>query len=84
MRDLHIRPGQGFMLVYSVNSRLSFEAVISFRNRILRVKDDSSFPIILIGNKCDLTNDRQISTVRILANSTHTDQNLLVGRSRTS
>lgn len=32
-----------------------------FREQILRVKSDEDIPFILIGNKCDLTDKRQVS-----------------------
>lgn len=34
-----MRTGQGFMLVYSITNRASFDEVSSFREQILRVKD---------------------------------------------
>lgn len=48
------------MLVYSITSRDTFERLEIFRQSILRVK--RSKPIfILVGNKCDRTQDRQVS-----------------------
>lgn len=41
LRDQWIREGQGFLLVYSVTSRSSFEQVGRFRARIGRVKASS-------------------------------------------
>jgi GTPase KRas protein len=61
MRDQYIRTGQGFLCVYSICSRLSFDAMTNFRNHILRVKDEESYPIVIIGNKCDLEKDREVS-----------------------
>ncbi|CAA7260779.1 unnamed protein product [Cyclocybe aegerita] len=50
------------MLAFSVGSRRSFDAINSLHQRILRVKDTDSFPIILVGNKADLPeNKHQIS-----------------------
>jgi len=54
MRDQYIRTGQGFLCVYSITSRSSFEAITRFRDQILRVKDEESYPMIVVGNKCDL------------------------------
>ena len=34
-----MRTGQGFLCVYSITSKGSFEEIASFRERILRVKD---------------------------------------------
>jgi GTPase KRas protein len=51
MRDQYMRTGQGFLLVYSVTSRASFEEVNIFRDQIMRVKESSSVPLVLVGNK---------------------------------
>ena len=54
MREQYMRTGEGFLLVYSITSRSSFEEIVSFYKQILRVKDKDSFPVVLVGNKCDL------------------------------
>jgi GTPase KRas protein len=45
------------LLVYAVNSRSSFGELEELREKILRVKDMDWFPIVLVGNKADLTED---------------------------
>ena len=62
MREQYMRTGEGFLLVYSITSRQSFEEIPTFQQQILRVKDRDYFPIILVGNKCDLEHERQVST----------------------
>lgn len=62
MRDQYMRTGQGFMLVYNIASSESFREIKSFREQILRVKDDDKVPVVLIGNKSDLVDQRQVST----------------------
>jgi len=62
MRDQYIRSGQGFVIVFSITSRSSFESLNSFHDQILRVKDEDSFPTCILGNKCDLEKDREVST----------------------
>jgi len=57
-----MRSGEGFLLVYSITSRNSFEEIATFYQQILRVKDKDFFPIILVANKCDLEHERQVST----------------------
>jgi len=54
MRDQWIRSGEGFMLVYSIDDRQSFEDIVDHKDFILRVKDAIKGPIVLVGNKCDL------------------------------
>lgn len=63
MREQYVRSGQGFLLVYSVTSRQSFDAIQSLYQLIMRSKNnDPSFPIVLIGNKADLISERQVTS----------------------
>jgi len=62
MRDQYIRSGQGFIIVYSITSRSTFEGLQSFHDQILRVKDTDSYPVVILGNKCDLEKDREVMT----------------------
>ena len=66
MREQYMRTGEGFLLVYSITSRQSFEEIMTFQQQILRVKDKDYFPIIVVGNKCDLEHERQVSKQGIL------------------
>ncbi|SAM09851.1 hypothetical protein [Absidia glauca] len=61
LRDQWIRDGEGFLLVYSISSRSTFERVERFRDQIFRVKDVETVPIILVGNKCDKITEREVS-----------------------
>ena len=60
MREQYMRTGEGFLLVYSITSRQSFEEIITFQQQILRVKDKDYFPMIVVGNKCDLEAEREV------------------------
>ncbi|ELU18845.1 hypothetical protein CAPTEDRAFT_226757 [Capitella teleta] len=60
MREQYMRAGEGFLLVFSVTDRRSFEEVYKFHKQILRVKDRDEFPMILVGNKADLEHQRTI------------------------
>ncbi|RIA96963.1 ras family-domain-containing protein [Glomus cerebriforme] len=61
LRDQWIRDGEGFLLVYSISSRSTFERVERFRDLITRVKDTDDIPIMLVGNKCDKITEREVS-----------------------
>lgn len=61
MREQYMRTGEGFLLVYSITSRQSFEEIMTFQQQILRVKDKDYFPIIVVGNKCDLEKERVVT-----------------------
>lgn len=83
-----MRTGQGFLCVFAITTRQSFEEVTSFREQILRVKDADKVPMVLgeslsnlsnlwnliilplflpppttplVGNKCDLDSERQVT-----------------------
>jgi len=61
MRDLYMKNGQGFVLVYSIVAQSTFNDLSDLRDQILRVKDCDSVPLVLVGNKCDLKDQRVIS-----------------------
>ncbi|KAI5629878.1 ras-related protein M-Ras, partial [Silurus asotus] len=61
MREQYMRTGDGFLIVFSVTDKASFEHVDRFHQLILRVKDRDSFPMVLIANKVDLVHLRKIT-----------------------
>jgi len=61
MRDQYMRTGQGFLMVYAITSRSSFEELVSFKDQILRVKESDKVPMVVVGNKSDLETERQVS-----------------------
>ncbi|KAI9095537.1 small GTPase superfamily [Phlyctochytrium arcticum] len=62
MREQYMRSGEGFLLIYAITSRSSFEEIQTFHQQILRVKDRDWFPVTLVGNKCDLEGERVVGT----------------------
>lgn len=60
MRDLYMKNGQGFALVYSITAQSTFNDLQDLREQILRVKDTEDVPMILVGNKCDLEEERVV------------------------
>eukprot|EP00026_Physarum_polycephalum_P015685 Phypoly_transcript_16423.p1 GENE.Phypoly_transcript_16423~~Phypoly_transcript_16423.p1 ORF type:complete len:202 (+),score=38.29 Phypoly_transcript_16423:173-778(+) len=63
LRDQWIRGAEGFIIVYSITSRTSFDQVTVFNNQILRVHDVESMPMIIVGNKSDLEELREVSAL---------------------
>lgn len=61
MREQYMRTGEGFLLVYSVTSRTSFEELMTYYQQIQRVKDADYIPVVVVGNKSDLEDERQVS-----------------------
>ena len=60
MREQYMRSGEGFLLVFSLADRRSFEDAARFHKEILRVKDRDEFPVMLVGNKADLDSQRMV------------------------
>lgn len=55
MRELYIKNGDGFLLVYSVNDQNSFKELIKLREQILKIKGSTeNCLMVLVGNKADL------------------------------
>lgn len=62
MRDLYMKNGQGFVLVYSIVALGTFNDLVEMREQILRVKDSDDVPMVLVGNKSDLNDSRVVTT----------------------
>ncbi|KAF9014970.1 ras protein [Cyathus striatus] len=60
LRDQWVREGQGFILVYSIASRATFDRLEVFRQSMRRVKRGDPI-FMLVGNKCDKTYEREVS-----------------------
>jgi len=66
IRDNYYRSGEGFVIAFSITDPDSFESAMDFREQILRVKNSDNnekVPIVLVGNKGDLSENRRISQV---------------------
>jgi len=61
VRDQYMRTGDGFLCVYAVTLKNSFEEVPTFHEHILRVKDVEAIPFVLVGNKADLEGSRCVT-----------------------
>lgn len=65
MRELYMKQGQGFLLVFSITSMNSLHELTELRDMIVRIKDDENVPIVIVGNKSDLEDDRQVSRAKV-------------------
>lgn len=61
IRDMNYRRCHGVLLCYSITSRKSFEAVREIYDNLSRVKDAFEFPLILVGTKSDLEEEREVT-----------------------
>ena len=66
----YIKNADGVFLVFAHNDRKSFDNIIKwlddFKNNNHNIKDNSNFPAILLGNKCDLEHvieDKEIEEI---------------------
>ncbi|KAI0015210.1 ras family-domain-containing protein [Xylariomycetidae sp. FL0641] len=64
MRDLYMKTGQGFLLVFSITSQTSLQEIAGLRDEIIRIKDDDNVPIVICGNKADLEEQRTVQRTR--------------------
>lgn len=63
MRDQYMRGGEGFIICYSITDRQSFQEAAEFKELIYRVRHTYDIPLVLVGNKTDLEEFRQVSNL---------------------
>jgi Ras-related protein Rap-1B len=56
-----MKTGHGFLLVFSITSLNSLQELHTLREQIKRIKESSQVPIVLVGNKSDLEDDRAVT-----------------------
>ena len=56
MREQYMRTGEGFLLVYSITSRNSFNMIQVVHDKIVDFCGVSKIPCVIVGSKCDLGN----------------------------
>ncbi|XP_053681375.1 ras-related protein Rap1 [Anopheles nili] len=57
MRALSISSADAFILVYDVTDTVTFEEVKAIREQIHEIKSTTAVPIVVVGNKTDLSDD---------------------------
>ena len=62
MIDTWINSADGYLLVYSIDSKESFAELKTKYERILTLKENQKFAIAIVGNKCDLNDKREVPT----------------------
>jgi GTPase KRas protein len=61
MLDTWINSVEGFILVYSIDNKKTFESIKMKYERIVELKREKIYSIIIVGNKCDLEESREVS-----------------------
>jgi small GTP-binding protein len=56
-----VRNAEGIILMYDITNIKTFESIIEWVDSIRKIKPND-FPILLVGNKCDLEEERLIET----------------------
>ncbi|ENN73429.1 ras-related protein Rap-2b [Dendroctonus ponderosae] len=62
MRALSISSADAFVLVYDVTDATTFEEARALRDQIHETKCSTNVPIVVVGNKIDLTGNREVDT----------------------
>ncbi|KAK9893765.1 ras related protein 1b [Cystobasidium minutum MCA 4210] len=65
LHSIYMKSGDGFVLVFSVTSMESLNELSSLRDQILRLKEvdglhEDNVPLVLVGNKVDLYEERRV------------------------
>jgi len=60
-KDLYIKDSNGFILVYSITTKSTLVDIEQIYKRMLKVKEKQIVPTVLVGNKCDMEDVRQIT-----------------------
>lgn len=67
MRELYMKSGSGFLLVFSITNTSSLTELSALHDQLVALKDDPQVPIVLVGNKSDLEEGRRVSRARAFA-----------------
>ena len=62
IKDQYYRAGEGFVFVYSVTCKSSLEDIEELIKRVNLAKDTENVPMVIVGNKCDLDDTRELTT----------------------
>lgn len=83
MREQYMRQGEGFIFVYSITDINSFQMLIKHLKTLERMRNFEPVPIVLLGNKSDLAERRQVSYDEGAALSSEMDCSFLETSART-
>ena len=64
IRDQYMRACDGFLFVYDITNHQTMSEVETLRLQMIRVRDEDplTVPVVICGNKSDLSSDRSVST----------------------
>lgn len=75
LRSIWIAESDGSIIVYSISSKNTFEETKEYFQQVKREKDGAYIPLLLVGNKIDIEDKREVTTEkgRELANQFQAD-----------
>ena len=66
IKNIQINKNNAFFLVFSLTSFNSYYQVMEILDLIIKIKEDNDFSMIIVGNKCDLINERVIKKKQLI------------------
>eukprot|EP01080_Neovahlkampfia_damariscottae_P011163 gene11163-3984_t len=57
----YLRTGQAFVIAFDITDRKSFEKVEYYQEELLKSVDSDEFPLVLVGNKIDVEEKRNVN-----------------------
>jgi len=61
LKTTHTKLGEGYLMVYSIIERTTFDASIRFHEHVLTAAGKDEYPTVLVGSKYDLAEQRVVS-----------------------
>ncbi|KAK6505490.1 Ras GTPase [Arthrobotrys musiformis] len=62
LKRQYIEESDGFIFMYSIGSQKSYQELSGFYQQVREVKGPGYIPMVVVGNKCDLITDREVSS----------------------
>ena len=63
IRDFYTKIADGFVIIYSISHRHSFERIPKYVDQIHKLNEQDNSSMVIIGNKCDLESEREVETL---------------------
>ena len=62
MNEQYLRQGDGYIAVYSITDPRSFQRLRNYIHTLKRLRNCDKVPLVVVGNKLDLFEERSVST----------------------
>lgn len=67
LREQWYRLGDGFLFVFSVTERVTFDELPILYEQVKRAREQERIPCVVVANKCDLKQKRKVSSAEARA-----------------